>query len=83
MTPEQAKVVVMRRFPVFGDPNGSDWATGEDRLLFVELSSRVDFYYMGRNREDPEAFEQDINRSSSFNALIRRDMRTGRFYRYP
>jgi hypothetical protein len=83
MRPEQAKSAFMRRFPVFGNPDGSDWATGEDRLLFVELERRVGSYYIGRNREDPKVFEQDINRSSSFNALIRRDMRTGRFYRYP
>jgi hypothetical protein len=83
LTPEQAQMAFMRRFPVFGNPDGSDWATGDDRLLFVELSSRVYAYYSARTREDPEALEQDINRSSSFNALVRREMRTGRLYRYP
>jgi hypothetical protein len=77
---EQAKVQLMKTVPVYGDPADSSWATGEDRRLYIELYHRVARYLRGRTQADPGALERDLQQFSSFNALIRHEMRTGRLY---
>ena len=77
---EQAKVQVMKTFPVYGDPADSSWASGEDRRLYIELFHPVAHYLRRRTQADPVAFESDLQQFSSFNALIRHEMRTGRLY---
>ena len=52
--------------------------TDEDKPLPFELKDRVNKYIERRTREGAESYKRDINRSSSFNALVRQEIRAGR-----
>lgn len=69
---------VRRACPIYGHPGDTRNASGEDRPLFPELKRRVDQYRQRRRSLDLPALARDLERSSSFNALIREDLRAGR-----
>ncbi len=64
--------------PIFGDPDDTSTATGEDRLLPWELKERINTYIQKRSQTDPETFKNEIAESSSFNALIRKEIKNGK-----
>jgi hypothetical protein len=67
-----------RKFhPIYGDPDDTSITTGEDRPLMPELRDRVNTYVMKKNQADPEKFKKEIEESSTFNALIRQEMKKG------
>lgn len=68
---------VRKSYPVFGDPDDTTVATGEDRPLPYELKDRIRSFVKKRMQRDPEAFKKEIKGSSSFNALIRREVKKG------
>jgi hypothetical protein len=68
---------VRRRYPVFGDPDDTTVATGEDRPLPYELKDRIRSFVKKRMQRDPEAFKKEIKGSLSFNALIRGEVKKG------
>jgi Dihydroxyacid dehydratase/phosphogluconate dehydratase len=68
---------VRKSYPVFGDPDDTTVATGEDRPLPYELKDRIRSFVKKRMQRDPEAFKKEIKGSSSFNALIRREVKEG------
>jgi hypothetical protein len=80
LTPEQAKVQVLKTFPAYGDPEDTCWATGEDRRLYIELFHRVSGYLRRRTQDDPDALQSDLQHFTSVNALVRAEMRTGRLH---
>ena len=63
--------------PFFGDTNDSTHVSGDDRLLPEELKDRINKYIEKRMLNDPEEYKKDIENSSTFNALIRKEIREG------
>jgi len=46
--------------------------------LPFELKDRINIYTQKRSQTDPEKFKNEIAESSSFNALIRKEIRNGK-----
>lgn len=68
----------VRKFhPIYGDPDIKTFGTGDDRPLPYELKNRINMY-IERRSIDKDELKKDIEESSSFNALIRREIRDGR-----
>ena len=68
---------VRKSYPVFGNPDDTTVVTGEDRPLPYELKERIRSFVKKRMQRDPEAFKKEIKGSSTFNALIRREVKKG------
>lgn len=67
-----------KQHPYFGDPDDTTHTTGEDRPLPFELKDRINRYVEDRAQRDPKEFKTDIDiRSSTFNALVRREIKNG------
>ena len=75
--PEAARMVA-KRFPVYGDPEHLVLETEDDRPLPFELKRRVNRYITERATSDPDGFQQEIESSTSFNALLRQAVRQGK-----
>ncbi|HWQ69625.1 MAG TPA: hypothetical protein VN494_06695 [Patescibacteria group bacterium] len=76
-TPEQAAAALRKHHPMYGDPADTSQASGDDRPLPYELKDRVDAYIQKRFQNDPLTYKKDIAHSSTFNALIRKGIRSG------
>ena len=72
-----AATEVKKFFTIFGDPDDTSTSIGDDRPLPSELKYRIDTYIWKRSVSDPEKFKEDVRKSSSFNALIRQELRKG------
>ena len=68
---------VKKSRPIFGDPDDAH-VTGEDRPLPHELKDRINIYVEKRSQTDPEILKKEIEESSSFNALIRKEIKNGK-----
>jgi hypothetical protein len=77
LSEDEAAKRVRKAYPVFGDPGDTRLATGEDRPLPYELKDRINSYVIKRMQTNPEAFKKEIQRSSTFNALVRGELRKG------
>lgn len=77
LTEEQAGKRVGESFPIFGDPDDTTLSTGEDRPLPYELKDRINIYVEKRSQTDPKQFKREIEVSSSFNALVRKEIKKG------
>jgi hypothetical protein len=75
--PEAARTVA-KSFPIYGDPNHLVLDTEDDRPLPFELKWRINRYVMGRTSVDADAFRQEVEASTSLNALLRRALREGK-----
>lgn len=73
-TPEEASKRTRKFHPIFGNPNDTAQASGKDRLLPIELKDRINIYVERRSQTDFEQFKKDIEKSSTFNALIREEI---------
>ncbi len=76
-TPGQAAATLRKFHPMYGDPADTSETTGDDRPLPYELKDRVNSYTQKRFQNDPLAYKKDIENSSTFNALVRRGIRSG------
>jgi len=74
---EEAGKRVKKSRPIFGDPDDPH-VTGEDRPLPHELRNRIDIYVEKRSQTDKEKFKNETEESSSFNALIRKEIKNGK-----
>jgi hypothetical protein len=63
--------------PPFTDPDNTTYTKGDDRPLPCELKNRIDIYIEKRAQTDPEKYKKEIEQSSTFNALIRKEIRAG------
>ncbi len=72
--PEAARLVA-KRFPIYGDPNHLVLETEDDRPLPFELKWRVNRYVAQRTAADAEKFHEEVEASTSLNAVLRRAMR--------
>lgn len=52
--------------------------TKEDYCLPIELKDRINVYVEKRGKDDPEGFKKDIEASSTFNALVRKEIKAGK-----
>ena len=61
----------------YGDPEDTEHTTDDDRPLPYELMNRVNSYVERRMSTDPEKFLLEIHGRSTFNAMVRREIRDG------
>jgi hypothetical protein len=73
LSDEQAIKKLFKHRPKWGEPSDTKYASSEDRPLPPELIDRVNRYII--NRKDIEIFKKECEKSSSFNALIRREIK--------
>lgn len=74
---EAAAAKVRKIFPMFGDQSDLNVTSGDDRPLPYELQDRINQYQVRRGSQNVEAYKRDVESSSSFNALIRKEIRNG------
>lgn len=72
---DEATSRVKKFHPIFGDPDDATITTDDDKPLPFELMERVNIY-IGK-KADEENFKKEIQESSSFNALIRKEIKKG------
>jgi hypothetical protein len=76
---KEAAAYVRKYFPYWGDPDDASVTSGDDRPLPVELSRREDAWTSReRERIGDQAFKERCESSSSYNAIIRAEIRAGR-----
>jgi hypothetical protein len=77
LSEDEAAKGMRKGYPVFGDPDDTSHATGEDRPLPYELKNRINIFVQKRMQKDPEEFKKEIEESSTFNALVREEVKKG------
>lgn len=77
-TPEEAAVHSRKYHPYYGDPSDTKVTWGDDRPLPIELMNREDAWYERECIGDPTAFKNRLEGFSSYNALMRAEIRAGR-----
>ena len=75
-TLDEAAELLRKSHPLYGDPDDTRNTTGDDRPLPYELKDRVNRYVV-RRAVDPDAYKREVDRSSTFNALVRQEIRAG------
>lgn len=75
---EEAAEQVRKRNPIFGNPEDTTHTQGDDRPLPEELKDRINIYVKNRSKDDPEKFKKEIKQSTTFNALIRKEISAGK-----
>jgi hypothetical protein len=63
--------------PLYGDPTDKRHGSGDDRPLPEAVRKKVETYVARRRSRESDQFERELLVSSSFNALIRREFRSG------
>jgi len=74
LSDKEAEQKVRRFFPLYGDPRDCRYGSGDDRPLPHELRHRVENYR--RNRSIAQ-MRKKIEQYSSYNALVRAEIRSG------
>jgi hypothetical protein len=77
MTELEAARMVAKRFPIYGDTDHLVLETDDDRPLPFELKWRINRYITERTKADPDGFREEVEASTSLNALLRRAVRQG------
>jgi hypothetical protein len=78
MTEPEAAQLVAKRFPVYGDREHLVLSTEDDRPLPFELKWRINQYLSQRTETDPADLQEEVEASTSLNALLRKALRQGR-----
>lgn len=78
LSAEQATEQVRKYHPIYGNPEDTIHTQGDDRPLPEELKDRINIYIEKRAQEDPEKYKNEIEQSSTFNALIRKEIKAGK-----
>ncbi len=76
MSSGDAAKEVKKFHPMFGDPEDTQYAQGEDRLLPVELKDRIN-RWIEKNTANPQVFKNRLGIYSSMNAFIRAEIKGG------
>lgn len=76
-SPKEALAIVCKYHPRYGDLTGRTYGSEDDRPLPYELKDRINIYIQKRASENSEKYKSEIEQSSTFNALIRKEIRTG------
>lgn len=78
LSDERAAEEMRKAKPIYGDPTDTEQTKGDDRPLPVELKDRVNRWSMKQFATlDPDAIQKLVAGYSSFNALIRKEIRAG------
>lgn len=77
LSKKQAIQELRKSMPMWGDPTDTTHTRGDDRLLPYELKRRV-AAWMERYYANPQAFDTKLASFSTFNAMIRSEIRAGR-----
>jgi len=75
MTDEEAMAVVRKHHPIYSNPEDTTHTQGDDRPIPEELKDRINIYVEKRFKDNQEKFKNEIEQSSTFNALIRKEVR--------
>jgi len=78
LSAEQATKQVRKFHPIYGNPEDTTHTQGDDRPIPEELKDRINIYIGKRFKNDPEKYKKDIEISSTFNALIRKEIKAGK-----
>jgi len=78
LSQEEAAIRVKKFNAMYGDPNDTSKSSGDDRPLPFELKDRINRYIEMRAEQGADSFKADLEASSSFNALVRLEMRNGK-----
>jgi len=73
---EEALKTVSKFHPIYGDLSDERHGTGDDRPLPLELKDRINVFIEKQGAGNP-GFKKEIDSSSTFNALVRREIRKG------
>ncbi|MFA6194118.1 MAG: hypothetical protein WC719_00030 [Patescibacteria group bacterium] len=71
---DEAERQVRKYHPVFGDSLDEKNSKGQDRPIPEMLKDRINIYIENRVKSDLDQYKKDIEESSSFNALIRKEV---------
>lgn len=74
MSDNEAAAILRKYLPIYGDPEDTSNTSGDDRPLPYELKDRIDIYIQKRSQSDPFTYKSDIEQSTTFNALVRREI---------
>lgn len=74
---ENAAATIKKFFPMYSDPEDTTHTSGDDRPLPYELKDRINIYTEKRARADLEKYKREIEKASSFNALVRKEIKAG------
>ena len=74
---DEATIKVKKFFPIFGNLDDSSTSTEDDRPLPFELKDRINKYIEHQYKLDAKIFKEKVEILSSFNALIRNEIRKG------
>lgn len=77
LTSNKSIKLVRKYHPFYGDFQDTTDVGGDDRYLPWELKNRVNIYVEKRSKSDKNNFKKDIDNSSSFNSLVRKEIQDG------
>jgi len=69
--------IIRKSNPIFGDPDDTSGDSGEDRPLPYELMDRINIYIERMWHSDLEKCKKEVEKSSTLNALIRKEVKKG------
>jgi len=69
---------VRRFFPTYGDPDDKAEVSAEHNHLPPELKRRIDRYIQKRLEIDGDGLKKEMEASTTFNALVRREIKNGK-----
>ena len=75
---ERAAEQVRKHHPIFGNPEDTTHTQGDDRPLPEELKDRINIYIENQFINNSEKFKKEIEQSTTFNALVRKEIRAGK-----
>ena len=78
LSKDEAGVRVRTYYPAYGDPDERPETSPEDNHLPPELKRRIDLYVQKRLEADGQSLKEELEASSTFNALVRREIRNGK-----
>ncbi len=74
---EEAVKKVRKYQPFYGDLLDITHAKDDDRPLPYELKDKINIYIEKRAKSDPKKYKRNIEASSTFNALVRKEIKAG------
>lgn len=77
LSEQEAAEQIRKYHPIFGNPDNTTFAREEDRPLPLELKDRINIYIEKRAKENSEKVKKEIESFSTFNALIRKEIKAG------
>ena len=77
-SPEEATAMVCKFLPVYGNPDDNSQSSGDDRPLPFELKDRINIYIEKQACKGSTEYKEEMESSSSFNALVRKEIRAGK-----